>query len=126
MALETGVRPESYLAILPSLAEAILGGQGKDPAAHKGDIKAWAYKNTALAAQTYMLSAAALGLRTCPMEGYESTEIAKVLKIPERYDIPLMIATGYSTRGATPKVRTRFPVHEICFSEEFGKKFDYN
>jgi nitroreductase len=122
IALETGVRPDGYLAILPALLEDLLGRKGKDPVEHEAEVRAWAYKNTAFAAQTYMLSAAALGLRACPMEGFESSKVATALKIPERYGIPLVIATGYSTPGARMKVRARFPVSEMCFNEEFGNK----
>lgn len=125
VALETGVRPAGYLSILPAMAEGMLGGKDKDAVVHAGEVRAWAYKNAAFAAQTYMLSATALGLRTCPMEGFDSSKLAAALKLPaDRYDIPLVIATGYPTPGAAQKVRTRFDVSEMCFDDEFGKPFN--
>lgn len=34
-------------------------------------VEAWSFKNTALAAQIYMLACSAHGLATCPMEGFD-------------------------------------------------------
>lgn len=37
-----------------------------------GSAEAWSFKNTALAAQTFILSCAAHGLATAPMEGFDA------------------------------------------------------
>ncbi len=58
-------------------------------------IEGWAFKNTALAAATYMLAAAAAGLATSPMEGFDACRVRAACRIPSRYGIPLVIATGY-------------------------------
>lgn len=54
----------------------------------------WASKNTMLVAMTYMLACTSKGLRTTPMEGYNIGGIRKVLNIPRRYSIPLIVSTG--------------------------------
>ena len=37
-----------------------------------GSAEAWSFKNTALAAQTFILSCTAHGLATAPMEGFDA------------------------------------------------------
>lgn len=37
-----------------------------------GSAEAWSFKNTALAAQTYILACTAHGLATGPMEGFDA------------------------------------------------------
>jgi uncharacterized membrane protein YgcG len=54
----------------------------------------WSSKNTMLVAMTYMLACSSRGLATCPMEGYNVGGIRKVLNIPRRYSIPLIVSTG--------------------------------
>jgi nitroreductase len=54
----------------------------------------WASKNTMLVAMTYMLACTSKGLKTTPMEGYNVGGIRKVLNIPRRYSIPLIVSTG--------------------------------
>jgi Nitroreductase len=54
----------------------------------------WSTKNTMLVAMTYMLACTSRGLATCPMEGYNIGGLRKVLKVPKRYGIPLIVSTG--------------------------------
>ena len=58
--------------------------------------EAWGFKNTALAAQTYMLAASAHGVGTCPMEGFDIERLRDALSLPRRYSVPLVVATGYA------------------------------
>lgn len=60
-----------------------------------------AYKNTSFAAMTYMLAAAAHGLDTAPMEGFDANAVHKALGLPERYSVPLIVATGYAQVALT-------------------------
>lgn len=79
-----------------------------------------------------MLAAAAHGLDTCPMEGFDGRRIQQVLRIPApRYGIPLVVATGYAKpeekakavkqrgRGRSP----RFPPQTVVFRDSFGEGF---
>lgn len=54
----------------------------------------WASKNTMLVAMAYMIGCTARGIATCPMEGIHGGGIRRALKIPRRYSIPLIVATG--------------------------------
>jgi hypothetical protein len=55
---------------------------------------AWSQKNTMLVAMSYMLLCTSQRLATTPMEGFTAWGIRRVLKIPRRYTIPLIVATG--------------------------------
>ncbi|CAN0026938.1 unnamed protein product, partial [Choristocarpus tenellus] len=94
-------------------------------------VEAWAFKNTALAAQTYILACTARGLATCPMEGYDARRVRNVLSIPSRYGVPLVVATGHPfvttpeavglSEGVTPQqLSWRFPSEEVVFDGSFG------
>ncbi len=56
---------------------------------------AWAGKNTALACQNLMIAAEALGLNTCPMEGFDGRRLSSLLRLsPRHHEIVLVIAIG--------------------------------
>lgn len=138
---ETNNRDPGYLASLP-LVSTILTGEGKvaslmkrivsNAASHGNfasmpnieDVESWSYKNLGLAAQSYMLAATSHGLATCAMEGFDSRRVKEVLRIPDRYGIPLMVATGYAHElddaSKTEKRSPRMRMNEIVFYDEFG------
>lgn len=48
----------------------------------------------------------AQGLHTCPMEGFDARRVCEVLGVPARYDVPLVVSTGYcadETAEPTPR-----------------------
>lgn len=109
--------------------------------------EAWAAKNTAFAAQQFMLAATACGLRTLPMEGFDERRLSAILGISmDDYSVPVVICLGHSATpfDELPKIaaeseqfaskhatvfasptKVRFPVEDICFSEKFGQKADF-
>jgi nitroreductase len=57
---------------------------------------AWAYKQTALAAMTYLLAAASLGLVAHPLEGLDPARAARAVGLcGTRFSVPLVVATGW-------------------------------
>lgn len=58
------------------------------------DMKIWAHKSTALACQTLMLALRAFGYDSCPMEGIDSFRIKKMLKLPKKAQICMVISAG--------------------------------
>ena len=67
---------------------------GALPVARQGLFK-WATKSTALACQNLMIAAEALGLNTCPMEGFDGRRLLKFLKLsPRHHEIVMVIAIG--------------------------------
>jgi len=86
-------------------------------------IQVWSYKNAALAVQSYVLAATSHGLGTCVMEGYDARRAKEVLQIPDRYGIPMMVATGYeheTEKDPEAPVTPRLPVNEVVFEDSFG------
>lgn len=139
MELEQGKRHPAYRAILP-LASSFLMGEGHAATLLKQlstsflsstvrqmpgiePIQAWSYKNTALAVQSYMLAATSHDLATAVMEGYDPRRCKEILRIPDRYDIPMVVATGYEYEEAEEQsdpLTPRFDLNEIVFDNTFG------
>jgi nitroreductase len=65
------------------------------PPCSRQDILKWATKSTSLACENLMIAAEALGLNTCPMEGFDGRRLAKFLGLSTRYhEIVMVIAIG--------------------------------
>lgn len=60
----------------------------------RGDMRLWATKTTALAAQTFMLAMRAQGFDSCPMEGVDGPRIRRLLGLPRGAYVTMVIATG--------------------------------
>ena len=77
------------------------------------DVKVMIRKSVALAAQTFMLSMAAEGYDTCPMEGLDSVRIKKMLGLPPRATINMAIACGTRKEEGVYGERFRVPLEEV-------------
>jgi nitroreductase len=65
------------------------------PPVFRHDIFKWAGKSTSLACQNLMIAAEALGLNTCPMEGFDARRLSRFLGLsPRVHEIVLVIAIG--------------------------------
>ena len=53
------------------------------------------------------------------MEGFDEYQVRKVLGIPSRFVVPIIIATGVPNMPfrATP----RYPTEEVVYGESFGQ-----
>lgn len=60
----------------------------------EGDMRVTAHKSVGLAAQTFMLAMAEQGYDTCPMEGFDSIRTRKLMKLPRKAEINMIIACG--------------------------------
>ena len=72
-------------------------------------------KSCALAAQTFMLSIAAEGYHTCPMEGFDEVRVRKALNLPRIAEINMVIAVGKGTEKGIWGERSRVPFDEVVF-----------
>lgn len=96
------------------------------PAPRIDHPEAWAFKNAALAVQTFMLAATAHGLTTCPMEGFDAARVRGALGLPRRYSIPMLVTVGYAAEGegegkeAQPKFSERFPPQDVFSFDTYG------
>jgi nitroreductase len=78
------------------------------PPAFRKDVFKWATKGTTLACANLMIAAEALGLNTCPMEGFDGRRLSRFLGLSARHhEIVMVIAIGKksSTYAETPQWR---------------------
>ena len=73
------------------------------------------HKSCALAAQTFMLSIAAEGFHSCPMEGFDEKRVKKALNLPCGAEINMIISVGLGTEEGIWGPRFRLENKEIVF-----------
>lgn len=84
---------------------------GSPPVARQGMFK-WATKNTSLACENLMIAAEALGLNTCPMEGFDGRRLSKFLGLSAHdHEIVMVIAIGRKSPRHVDQPQWRRPLH---------------
>lgn len=73
------------------------------------------HKSCALAAQTFMLSIAAEGFESCPMEGFDQKRVKKELGLPYGAEVNMIISVGKGTEAGVWGPRFRVPYEEVVF-----------
>jgi len=79
------------------------------------DLNSVAHKSLALATQNFMLSMAAQGYDTCPMEGFDSKRVKAVLGLPKRAMITMVISCGIRAKKGVYGPQFRIPFEEVYF-----------
>ena len=79
----------------------------------KSDMRIVAHKSAGLAAQNFMISMAAIGYDTCPMEGSDTLRVKKILKIPGNAEITMVIGCGIRDDAGIYGPRFRVPFEQI-------------
>lgn len=79
------------------------------------DMRVVVHKSAALASQTFMLSMQAEGYDTCPMEGFDSARVKKMLKLPAAAEITMIISVGKGKPDGIYGKRLRVPKEEVVF-----------
>ena len=79
----------------------------------KNDIRIVLHKSAALAAQTFMLSMASAKQDTCPIEGYDSKRLKKLLNLNKDSEINMVIACGIRDIGGIYNERIRTNLEEM-------------
>jgi nitroreductase len=65
------------------------------PPLTRQELFKWATKSTSLACQNLMIAAEALGINSCPLEGFDSRRLSRFLGLPSRHnEIVMVIAIG--------------------------------
>ena len=137
---KANMRSKQYMTNLP-IASTFLLGEGKvatfmkqvatdlmspiQPMPSIDSVQSWSFKNTCLLAQTFVLAATSHGLATCLMEGYDDRRVKELLRIPDRYGVPIMCCLGYEYEGdedSTGEKSPRLDVNEVFFDDTFGKE----
>lgn len=83
--------------------------------ARRSDMRIVAQKSAALAAENFMISMAAINYDTCPMEGFDSLRVKKILKLPTSSEINMIIACGVRDEGGIYGARFRVPFEKVYF-----------
>lgn len=77
------------------------------------DLRVVGHKSAALAAQNFMMSMAALGYDTCPMEGFDSQRLKQILGLPKKAQISMVIGCGIRKPEGVYGERFRLPFKEV-------------
>jgi len=81
------------------------------PAMFRQDQLKWAMKSTSLACENLMIAAEALGLNTCPMEGFDGRRLSRFLGLSTRYhEIVMVIAIGKKSAAYAEPPQWRRPL----------------
>ena len=83
---------------------------GMPPVSRQGWFK-WATKSTSLACANLMIAAEALGLNTCPMEGFDGRRLSEFLGLSSRHhEIVMVIAIGKKSARHEDQPQWRRPL----------------
>ena len=77
------------------------------------DIRVVAHKSAGLAAQNFMISMAAIGYDTCPMEGSDTLKVKNILNLPSGSEINMVIGCGIRTNEGIYGDQLRVPFNEV-------------
>ncbi len=81
------------------------------PPVFRQDLLKWATKSTSLACENLMIAAEALGLNTCPMEGFDGRRLSRFLGLSTRYhEIVREIAIGKKSPAFVEPPQRRRPL----------------
>ncbi|MEM9000318.1 MAG: nitroreductase family protein [Bacteroidota bacterium] len=79
----------------------------------KSDLRIVAHKSAGLAAQNFMISMAAIGYDTCPMEGSDTLRIKRILDLPKGAEINMVIGCGIRSKNGIYGPRFRVPFEQV-------------
>lgn len=79
------------------------------------DMRIVAHKSAGLAAQNFMMSMAAIGYDTCPMEGSDTLRVKRILKLPRGAEINMVIGCGIRDDKGIYGPRFRIPFEDVYF-----------
>jgi nitroreductase len=77
-----------------------------------------AMRSVGLIAQTIMLAAKGLGYDSCPMIGFDTDQVAKLINLPGDHVIGMMIVIGKATKPAHPK-GGYLPFDQVVITNKF-------
>lgn len=79
------------------------------------DMRVWAVKTTALAAENLILAFQAHGYDTCAMEGFDRVRVRRLLRIPRDGQILMVLAVGKAAPGGIYSEQFRLPAERFVF-----------
>jgi len=107
-----------WLGLLNLLKWAILKAMhlwriiGMPPVSRRGWFQ-WSTKSTSLACENLMIAVEAVGLNTCPMEGFDNRRLARFLGLsPRSQEIVMVIAIGRKSPAYSERPQWRRPLED--------------
>lgn len=83
------------------------------PPVFRKDVLKWATKGTSLACENLLIAAEAMGLNTCPMEGFDGRRLSKFLGLSSRYhEVVMVIAIGKKLSSYAEPPQWRRPLED--------------
>lgn len=82
------------------------------------DKTAWAAKQAYIALGFGLAAAAEAKIASCPMEGFNGVEVAKILNLPENLQPVVYLAVGEATANDGTYPRFRFPESDLVLMPE--------
>jgi nitroreductase len=79
------------------------------------DMRIVAHKSAGLAAENFMISMAAIGYDTCPMEGSDTLRVKQILGLPRGAEINMVISCGIRDDKGIYGPRFRVPFEKVYF-----------
>ncbi|MEY8847501.1 nitroreductase family protein [Psychroserpens sp. XS_ASV72] len=83
----------------------------------QSDMRIVAHKSAGLAAENFMISMAAIGYDTCPMEGSDTLRVKQILGLPRGAEINMIIGCGIRDDKGIYGPRFRVPFEEVYFEK---------
>ena len=77
------------------------------------DMRIVAHKSAGLAAENFMLSMAAIGYDTCPMEGSDTLRVKRILNLRRGAEINMVISCGIRDENGLYGPRFRVPFEDV-------------
>lgn len=105
------IGPLGILGLFKKIAVSIVGLSRPIPRepASVADMRVWAVKSTALACENIMLGFSAFGFDSCPMEGYDSARVKRVLNLSSGDEVVMVISAGKRAQKGVYGPRIRMP-----------------
>ena len=75
-------------------------------------------RSCGIAGQTIMLAAKAMGYDSCPMIGFDSAQVAEIIKLPANHVIGFIITVGKATKPAWAKPG-QLPLDQVVVRDTF-------
>ena len=75
-------------------------------------------RSCAMAAQTLMIAARAMGYDSCPMDGFDFDKVARLIKLPKDHIIAMSVAIGKAVAKPLPRPG-QLPMKEVVIKDRF-------
>ncbi len=82
---------------------------------NRSDSRIIAHKSAALASQNFMISMAGFSYDTCPMEGFDSVKVKRILNLNSKPEINMIIGCGIRLEEGIYGERFRIPFEKVYY-----------